>query len=537
LEEAGEGQNLLLPLVLEGRVWAVLHLHTPSPLGEAQVKRAARFIRATAPLLQQTHRWETTERQALWLRAINALLSHPEPENPHPLEASEVASWLGLRLLDALEEAARLSRADGARLVALEEGRVHTLVQAGWGAGLPVEAALGPVLAECLGGGQRIGLPRYDLYPGRRPELVEAGLRSLFILPVPYQSQALLLFSNQPGWFPNGQTLDFLTEMANALGVVQREWALRQELAWAAFTDPLTGLGNRRAFEHDLEKLPHRPSERLAMLVVLDLDGFKGINDTFGHVHADHVLVRLGGVLRSRARAGDRAYRLGGDEFALIIEAPRDLNPNRIAERYRALVEEVRVSESVYLQVSLGYAVYPSEASETEALWRLADDRMYQDKALRKHRASVSSSHLAQYETPLVRLARHLGQALQLTPEELEVLQASCYLLQLTLGEIPPAPGPTFSDGLLRESARLLVFLHHPWEGGPPLGRAGEPIPQAVRVLQVAHWLTQALKGAEGRPAQSLEEALSALREEQPQRFAPEVVEALLSLRLKEVLT
>ncbi|MCX7741108.1 MAG: diguanylate cyclase [Meiothermus sp.] len=531
------GQNLLLPLVLERRVWAVLHLYAPSPLDEPRLKRAIQSAQAVVPLLQQIHRWEAAERKALWLSAINTLLSHPEPESPPPLEAS-AATWLKSRLQDALEEATRLARAEGARLVAFKEGQVHTLAQAGWDAGLPVETALRAALTEQLGEGRRIALPRYDLYPARHPELVEAGLHSLFILSVPYQSQALLLFSSQAGWFPDAETQEFLGEMATALGVVQREWALRQELAWAAFTDPLTSLGNRRAFERDLEKLPHRARGRLAMLVVLDLDRFKSINDSFGHIHADHVLVRLAGVLRSRARAGDRAYRLGGDEFALIIEGPPSLNPSRIAERYRALVEEVRVSESVHLQVSLGYAVYPSDAPDTEALWRLADRRMYQDKASRRNRASQTPPPLIPHETLLVRLARRMGQALGFSPAEMQGLEAGCYLLQLALGELSLGP-VTLSDSLLREGARILVFLHQHREGGRPSSWTGEAIPRAARVLQVAHWFTQALKEVEGRSARSVEEALAALQQEASPYFDPDAVSALLSLRewLEELVT
>jgi GGDEF domain-containing protein len=83
--------------------------------------------------------------------------------------------------------------------------------------------------------------------------------------------------------------------MAAAIGVVRVERALRRELAWAAYTDPLTGLGNRRAFERDLEQLTARINGRTVVLMLLDLDEFKAINDNYGHVHADHLLVRLGG--------------------------------------------------------------------------------------------------------------------------------------------------------------------------------------------------------------------------------------------------
>lgn len=518
--------NLTVPMVANQQVWAVLYLYAPAQfLGEAEVGLVTQYVAGVAPILREVHLREAAERQSLWLSAINTLLraSHDQP--------------LEMRLQDALEEATRLSGAEGARLIAFEGHAIRTLAQAGWGSGLLVEAAITRQLGERLRSGQQVGIPRYDLYPGHRPELVEAGLRSLFILPILRQSSeasALLLFSTQQHWLPDAQTQELLSDMAAAIGVVRVEWTLRRELAWAAYTDPLTGLGNRRAFERDLEKLTNRVNDRTVVLVLLDLDGFKAINDTYGHVHADHVLVRLGGVLRSRARAGDRAYRLGGDEFALIIEGSPTLNPSRTAERYRALLEEIRISDSAYLKVSLGYAVYPTEVPDVQSLWRIADDQMYKDKALRKGRAPLfdPADLIIEPKTPLFRITTRLGQVLKMGPEEQQVLQASCYLLQLALGELEPSPSVQLSDRLLREAAQVLMFVQSHWDGGNrPLGLVGEPIPRAARVLQVAQRFTMALQPIEGRAARSVEEALQDITKEAWQRYDPVVVEALRSIR------
>lgn len=519
--------NLTLPLVANRQVWAVLHLYAPARfLGQAEVEWVGQYMVGVAPILREVYLRESAERQSLWLSAINALLrvSHEQP--------------LELGLQDALEEATRLSGAEGARLITFEGHAIRTIAQAGWGSGLPVEAAITRQLGERLRSGQQVGIPRYDLYPAHRPELVEAGLRSLFILPILRQSSeasALLLFSAQQHWLPDAQTQELLGDMAAAIGVVRVEWTLRRELAWAAYTDPLTGLGNRRAFERDLEKLTQRANGRVVVLMLFDLDGFKAINDTYGHIHADHVLVRLGGVLRSRARAGDRAYRLGGDEFALIIEGSSTLNPPRTAERYRALLEEIRVSDSTFLRVSLGYAVYPTDVSDIQSLWRIADDQMYKDKALRKGRTPLFTQEQGQpiqLNTPLFRLANRLAQVLKLEPGEQQVLQASCYLLQLALGEIETSPDVQMPDVLLREAARVLMFVQSHWDGrDQPLGLSGEPIPRAARVLQVARQFIAALQPVEGRPARSIEEALADISREARQRFDPAVVEALHALR------
>lgn len=518
--------NLTMPLVADQQVWAVLHLHAQAQHLSPEVAGwVGQFALGTAPILRGVYLRKQAEQQALWLSAINVLL---QASREQPLERV---------LQKALEEASRLSGAEGACLVAFEGQALRTIAQAGWGSELAVKTSITRQLGERLRGGQQVAIPRYDLYPGQRPELVEAGLRSLFILPILRQgseTSALLLFSTKQHWLPSAQTQELLSDMAAAIGVVRAEWALRRELAWAAYTDPLTGLGNRRAFERDLDMLTARTNGRTLVLALLDLDDFKTINDTYGHIHADHLLVRLGGVLRSRARAGDRAYRLGGDEFALLIEGSSTLDPQRIAERYRALLEEIRVSDSTHLKVSLGYAVFPTEATDAQSFWRLADDQMYKDKARRKGRIPLFVSGLEpsqwglRLDTPLFRLADRLGQVLNLDWEEQRVLQASCYLLELAMGRAVPTLEVRFPEALLREAARVLMHLQSPWEAQ---GLLNEPIPRAARVLQVAQYYATAIQPVEGRAARSLEEVLQEIATQARQRFDPGVVEALFSLK------
>ncbi|WP_017302098.1 GGDEF domain-containing protein [Nodosilinea nodulosa] len=83
--------------------------------------------------------------------------------------------------------------------------------------------------------------------------------------------------------------------------------------------DPLTGIANRRGLEAALSSLTYQPSAMAHSLILIDLDGFKGINDTYGHSMGDQLLRRVGEVLRGQSRAIDLAARLGGDEFALLL--------------------------------------------------------------------------------------------------------------------------------------------------------------------------------------------------------------------------
>lgn len=524
---SGPGAVLTLPLDAGSEIWAVVQLWAPQgqALGPEGTEWAAEYLRQAAPVLREFHLRERAERQALWLSAINTLLRAPREQ------ALEVT------LQDALEEITRLSGAEGARLVVFEEEGLRSVAQAGWGGGVPVETAVGPQLVKLTQRGEQVSIPRYDLYPGHRPELAKAGLRSLFLLPIQRETSetaALLLFSTRNPWLPDAQTQTLLSDMAAAIGVVRREWTLQRELAWAAYTDPLTGLGNRRAFERDLEHLSTKSYGRTVVLVLLDLDNFKAINDTYGHVHADHVLVRLGGALRAKARAGDRAYRLGGDEFALIIEGPQSLNPGRTAERYRALFEEIRISDSEYLQASLGYSVL-QDAADLNHLWREADDAMYRDKAMRRNQAPLfalpqgRASILQVLSTPLARVARRLGYATGLLPEELEALMAACFLLRRP--QERQGNGPLqLSDSEQRAATRILSFLEARWDGGGEPAVKGERIPKAARILALASGLVGLLHPAQGHPL-LLEEALGRVEAESGSRFDPELVELLMRLK------
>src|SRR5438093_3775492 len=104
----------------------------------------------------------------------------------------------------------------------------------------------------------------------------------------------------------------------------RRQRELVSEMVQLAERDPLTGLANRRAFDRELRQLS--ASGAPGALVVIDLDGFKQVNDRFGHQRGDAVLRDVGRELRRRVRAGDVVARLGGDEFAVVL---RGANPER----------------------------------------------------------------------------------------------------------------------------------------------------------------------------------------------------------------
>ncbi len=155
--------------------------------------------------------------------------------------------------------------------------------------------------------------------------------------------------------------------------------ALRLDvLRYDAWHDPLTGLYDRRSFDRLLDMTIAR-SNRYGWpftLVMLDLDHFKTVNDEQGHQAGDAVLRDLGERFRRSMRFGDNAGRIGGDEFAMIL-------PNTEPELVPALLDRIRNADGVERPApafSFGVAQCPQEATEFDALVRLADTRLYEAK-------------------------------------------------------------------------------------------------------------------------------------------------------------
>jgi diguanylate cyclase (GGDEF)-like protein len=190
-------------------------------------------------------------------------------------------------------------------------------------------------------------------------------------------------------------------QTARALAAVTE---LKERLAHEARHDPLTGLANRSLFSLRVEAALARQGTAPAVMF-LDLDDFKGINDTLGHAAGDALLVTVAERLRASLREEDLAARLGGDEFAVLLEhAPTSVEAERAAERVLgALVAPLTVEgRAVRVQASIGVALASAGASSAEELLRNADLAMYTAKARGRSRCAIFSPGMYEAE-----LARH----------------------------------------------------------------------------------------------------------------------------------
>ncbi|WP_418958765.1 diguanylate cyclase domain-containing protein [Streptomyces tritici] len=186
---------------------------------------------------------------------------------------------------------------------------------------------------------------------------------------------------------------DFATVLAAvvAAGIAQAERL--EEVRTLAFTDPLTGLANRRAVDTRLDEAieRYRADGTVVSLLVCDLNGLKRVNDTHGHAVGDRLLERFGSVLsRCGARLpGALAARLGGDEFCLLTVGPSADEVVRVADELCVRAEELELGEGVACGVaSTGDPIGPLRSARR--LFRLADAAQYQAKAARSSKPVVA---------------------------------------------------------------------------------------------------------------------------------------------------
>lgn len=167
--------------------------------------------------------------------------------------------------------------------------------------------------------------------------------------------------------------------------LVESQRAYEEELASLARTDVLTGLPNRRAFDEKLSEMV-RSASQLARptLALLDLDGFKTINDAYGHSAGDEVLRIVGERLSHALRTGDFVARIGGDEFAILFQnTERPIHMLRIQQIFGALSMPM-IAANTELSVGASIGVTQLRSGEAaDAFYRRADDKMYENKHAR----------------------------------------------------------------------------------------------------------------------------------------------------------
>ncbi|GHF42841.1 diguanylate cyclase (GGDEF)-like protein [Deinococcus metalli] len=251
----------------------------------------------------------------------------------------------------------------------------------------------------------RPGSPLWDAHSASQPTFVNGGAvlpagpraegerPGWAMLPLHLPGDArvslLALGSDATGQRWGVQDRQLLTAAARAVRAATERHLHLTTLDTLANHDALTGCLNRHAFTRTLEQLDSTPLRRGYGLALMDLDGFKRLNDRAGHAEGDEALRVFAGVVRQTFFARDSLYRLGGDEFALIL---RDVPPEDLATltaKVSALPGEDAVMARQAVGVSVGVA-HASEAPSAAEVLALADQRMYANK---RAKTRVPASH------------------------------------------------------------------------------------------------------------------------------------------------
>jgi len=177
---------------------------------------------------------------------------------------------------------------------------------------------------------------------------------------------------------PDGAPLHFIAQLQD----ISERKQLEEHLRHLADHDPLTGLRNRRLFEHDL-RLQVARSKRygeLAALMVVDLDGFKQVNDRYGHQVGDEALQAVATALTRRLRGTDLVARLGGDEFAVLLPHIDEQGARLVAESLERVISgcAIDVGEHVlHPSGSVGFALIDQRVGSDQEVMAAADSAMY----------------------------------------------------------------------------------------------------------------------------------------------------------------
>ncbi len=180
----------------------------------------------------------------------------------------------------------------------------------------------------------------------------------------------------------HGKLTGYLAIKLNVTDYINQE----KKLIHLAYHDNLTGLRNRQAMKEDIDNLLYK--KRSFFILFLDLDGFKTINDTFGHDTGDELLSIISKIIKHNISAQDYAYRLGGDEFALLVIEREHSFVEKIAKRVLENVAKKITIRSYQIQitVSLGIVKYPEDGDNKKTLLKNADIAMYKAKMEGKNR-------------------------------------------------------------------------------------------------------------------------------------------------------
>lgn len=267
-----------------------------------------------------------------------------------------------------------------------------------------VQASQGTMVGDvCLAKKHRVISDTRPMVNSKEPLFddtpLASGTRSLIIVPIQRNETEPPVGALVCGHPTRGVLQESDANAARTLGAIaaaalETAWAVKDE-THRARTDQLTGLANRRAFDEAFTKMISETDRYggSSALVLLDIDFFKKVNDTYGHEAGDRVLVELGRALSEARRTTDFVARLGGEELALLLPQTDTAGAMEVAERLRLRIAEMRTTTSageLQITASFGVVVYSARSGTSNGLFERADKALYAAKRGGRNRVELA---------------------------------------------------------------------------------------------------------------------------------------------------
>ncbi len=422
-----------------------------------------------------------------------------------------------------------------------------------------------------------------DLDPVSREHMTAWGEKTCLTVPM-YSADKpmglLVLWDSERERCFSADEMQLVAGLANLAGDAIRHAKLTRSLQHLSTTDSLTGLANHRQIHEALVREEARSARSLSMfsLVMLDIDGFKLLNDTYGHPNGDAVLKHVAALLRENTRTTDVAGRFGGDEFILILP---ETDPTEaevvVAKLHDALTNtpfHTPTGTVIPIHASFGISTFPVDGLGANELMVAADARLYASKRrggnkvtgashMKRNKSDVGAlgflnsmvtavdnrdGYTRRHSDQVTELAMRLAKALGLSESSLRVVRVAGLLHDVGKIGIPerilrkPGPlteaecaivrgHPSLAGTLLRAAPDLaeiqaaVVSHHERFDGtGYPDGLADIEIPLLARILAITDAYAAMTTNRPYREALTPQEAIAELRANAGTHFDPDLV-------------
>jgi len=458
------------------------------------------------------------------------------------------------------------------------------------------------VLAAAYGAKQPVVVEDPRLHPqwGATPWL-HAHTRQLLCVPLTMHGEVegvLCLINKQNHHGFTQEEINTVSTLAVHVGVAIDNARFLERKEQQAITDSLTGVYNHREFQKHLTgeiERGHRYDNEFSLLM-LDLDHFKMVNDSYGHQVGDSILTEIASKLKNQLRSVDKVFRYGGEEFAVILPETGERGAKVIAEELRRGIAghscDIGGDRSLKVTVSIGVAIFPYDAQQREELIATADQALFAAKRGGRNRIVMYGEALGdgspgQFEgllhDPHMNMLRELAavidakspytkghteavseyamrfaEALRLGEQDKRNLQYASLLHNIGIVGIPAKlldkegpltseerklihSHPSLAQVLIRQTEQLtavlpaILYHHERFDGqGYPNGLKGEEIPYLARVLSVIDAYYAMISARAYRSKLTKQQAIEELRRHAGSQFDPRITAAFIAFLQQE---